>query len=125
MTKQNNGKPTLKPQAAKPAHRNPVAEAERVIADLEAQREQLVAQRAKDDEETKAVSYRAHALHEVGATSALSEITGRAIERDQRLRSLDLAIAEAKQRLATAEHEAARRLIRSPRRRGRERIQES
>jgi hypothetical protein len=97
-----------KPQAVVPeAHAEsllnlttPVAEAAQVLADLEARREKLAAQRLKDDEEMKVVSFRAHALHEAGANTALSEISERAIERDQRIRSLDCAITEARDRSA-------------------------
>jgi hypothetical protein len=89
-----------KPQ---PPVKDPVADAEQVLADLKAQREQLAAERLKDDAEMGRVSFQAHALHELGANRTLSEITERAIGRDQRLRSLDLAIVEAGERLKAAQ----------------------
>jgi hypothetical protein len=97
-----------KQQTAPKPPADPVAAAEQTIADLEAQREKIVTERLKDDEEMRRVSFQAHALHEVGASRTLSEITGRAIERDQRLRSLDLAIAEAGERLGAAKAAEAR-----------------
>jgi hypothetical protein len=90
-------------QQTKPPAIPTVAAAEAVLADLEAQREKIAAERLKDDEEMRRVSFQAHALHEVGAGRTLSEITGRAIERDQQLRSLDCAIAEAAVRVKTAQ----------------------
>jgi hypothetical protein len=88
-----------KPQAAASS----VTAAEQVLADLEAQRENLAAERLKDDAEMGRVSFQAHALHELGASRTLSEITERAIGRDQRLRSLDLAIVEAGERLKASQ----------------------
>jgi hypothetical protein len=88
-----------KQQTAPNPPADPVAAAEQVLADLEAQREELARARAADDAERSKVAYQAHALHELGAVNTLSEITGRAIEREARLRSLDCAIAEAGKRV--------------------------
>jgi hypothetical protein len=90
-------------QQTKPPAIPTVADAEQVLADLKAQREKLTAERLKDDAEMGRVSFQAHALHELGASRTLSEISTRAIERDQRLREIDAAIAEARERLAAAQ----------------------
>jgi hypothetical protein len=94
---------TITKTSPKPPAKDPVVAAEQTIADLEAQREQLAAERLKDDAEMRRVSFQAHALHELGAVNTLSEITGRAIEREARLRSLDCAIAEAAARVKAAQ----------------------
>jgi hypothetical protein len=80
-----------------------VADAEQVLANLEARHEEVARERAADDAERSKVAYQAHALHELGAVNTLSEITGRAIARDQQLREIDCAIAEAAERLKTAQ----------------------
>jgi hypothetical protein len=85
-----------------------VSDAERVLAALEQDRRQLVSARAADDAEMSKHAYQAHALHELGATERLGKITERAIGRDQRLRELDCAIFEARERLAAAKAAEAR-----------------
>jgi hypothetical protein len=87
---------------------DPIAAAEQVLADLDAQRRDLAAARAADDTARSKVAYRAHALHELGAVNTLSEITGRAIARDQQLREIDCAIVEARERLSAAKLVEAR-----------------
>jgi hypothetical protein len=87
---------------------DPIAAAEQVLADLDAQRRDLAAARAADDTARSKVAYQAHALHELGAVNTLSEITGRAIARDQQLREIDCAIVEARERLAAAKAAEAR-----------------
>src|ERR1700737_1248005 len=99
---------TTKQQQPPPPAIPTVADAEQVLADLDAQRRHLAAARAADDAEMSKHAYRAHALCELGATERLDEISKRAIERDQRLRELDLAIAEARERLAAAKAAEAR-----------------
>jgi len=85
-----------------------VESAEAVLAALEEDRRQLVSARAADDAEMSKHAYQAHALHELGASRSLDEISKRAIERDQRLRELDCAIFEARERLVAAQAFEAR-----------------
>src|ERR1700730_10430449 len=87
---------------------HPIPAAEQLLADLDAQRRDLAAARAADDTARSKVAYQAHALHELGAVNTLSEITGRAIARDQQLREIDCAIVEARERLAAAKASEAR-----------------
>jgi hypothetical protein len=99
---------TTKQQQTKPPAKDPIAAAEQVLAALEQDRRQLVSARAADDAEMSKHAFAAHALHELGATERLGKITERAIERDGRLRSLDCAIFEARERLAAAKAAEAR-----------------
>jgi hypothetical protein len=85
-----------------------VASAEAVLAALEQDRRQLVSARAADDAEMAKHAYQSHVLHELGSTERLGEISKRAIERDQRLRELDCALFEARERLAAAKATEAR-----------------
>jgi hypothetical protein len=85
-----------------------VASAETVLAALEQDRRQLVSARAADDAEMAKHAYQSHVLHELGATERLDGISKRAIERDQRLRELDCAIFEARDRLRLAQESEAR-----------------
>jgi hypothetical protein len=94
-------------QQTKPPAIPTVADAEQVLADLEAQRKNLVAARAADDAEMSKHAYQSHVLHELGASRSLDEISKRAIERDQRLRELDCALFEGRERLAAAERAEA------------------
>jgi hypothetical protein len=90
------------PQAPKQPAIPTVESAEQVLAALEQDRRQLVSARAADDAEMSKHAYQSHVLHELGATRSLDEISKRAMGRDQRLRELDCAIFEARERLADA-----------------------
>jgi hypothetical protein len=85
-----------------------VESAEAVLAALEEDRRQLVSARAADDAEMAKHAYQSHVLHELGATERLDEISKRAIERDQRLRELDCAIFEARDRRRLAQESEQR-----------------
>jgi hypothetical protein len=85
-----------------------VASAEAVLAALEQDRRQLVSARAADDAEMAKHAYQSHVLHELGASRSLDEIGKRAIERDQRLRELDCAIFEARDRCRLAQESEQR-----------------
>jgi hypothetical protein len=89
-----------KQQATPPAT---VASAEQTIAALERDRAALVAASAADDAEMSKHAYAARVLHEMGATRALSEISDRAREHDQRLREIDAALVTARSVLKEAQ----------------------
>src|SRR4249919_661691 len=79
-----------------------VATAEEVLAALEQDRAAVVAARAADDTEMRKSAYSARVLHELEASRSLDEIGKRATEHDRRLRELDFAVFEARERLAAA-----------------------
>jgi hypothetical protein len=103
--------PSSKPQLA-PAIPS-VTSATETIAALEAQRKALLAESERDNAEMRRVSYAAHVAHELEAVGSLREITGRGIEREARLRSLDCALVTARTVLGEAQASEAREQDRS------------
>jgi hypothetical protein len=97
-TKTANGKP----QAPK-AQAMTVAEAEAVVSRLQEQREKLVAERSRVENETSKYAYAAHAHGDMKAVEALDQITSNIARLDARVREVDLAIAEAGERLKQAQ----------------------
>jgi hypothetical protein len=96
------------PSKPKPSAIPTVAAAERILSDLDVQRRDLAAARAADDTELKKNAYGARILGELAAIEALRAIGERGRDRDQRIREIDAAIAEAGERLAAAKAAEAR-----------------
>jgi hypothetical protein len=102
---------TKQPTSSKPqppANPDPVATAEATLAALERDRAVLVAARTQDDAEMQKHAYAARVQHELGAIHALSEISGRTLEHDQRLREIDAALVTARSVLKEAQAAEAR-----------------
>jgi hypothetical protein len=95
-----------------------VADAEAVISRLQISREQVVAERAKAEAETGRHAFAAHAQGDQAAVAELDKVAEVIMRHDQKLREIDLALAEAGRMLQQArqaeaaeqDHKAARRL---------------
>jgi hypothetical protein len=80
-----------------------VADAERVICDLEKRKADLLEQRAADDRVLGACSYQAHAHGTKEAVDELDRVTENILRHDTELRSINAAIAEATERVKQAQ----------------------
>jgi hypothetical protein len=95
--------PIAKPKQTKPPAIPTIADAERVLADLDAQRRNLAAARAADDAEMSRVAYGARVLHQLEASRSLREIAARTLEHDQRVKEIDAALVTARSVLKEAQ----------------------
>jgi hypothetical protein len=84
-----------------------VADAEATVTRLQAQREQLLAERAKAEGETGRHAYAAHAQGDMKALEALDEIATSIARLDARIREVGFALAEANRVLLEARQAAA------------------
>ena len=79
-----------------------VEKAEQVLADLNAQRDALIARGHELEERRQAIAFKAHTGSKA-ERSQLDEINSEAVTHDYELKSLDSAIVEATKRLAAAD----------------------
>jgi len=87
---------TMKPEAT------PVADAEQTLVELEQKRAKLVEARTKEDAQMANISSQAHARGDHEANDVFTAIIDRAMRHDAEIRSIDAAIARAKEVLAGA-----------------------
>jgi hypothetical protein len=85
---------------------NKIAKAQAVLADLNAQREKLIARSHELEERRQAIAFEAHTGNKAQRTK-LDEINNEALTQEYEVKSLDSAIAEATRRLAAADQAAA------------------
>jgi hypothetical protein len=84
-----------KQQTAPNPPTNSVADAEQTVARLQEQREKLVAERARAENETSKHAYAAHARGDMKAVEELDQIATTIMRLDAHIREVDLALAEA------------------------------
>jgi uncharacterized protein YajQ (UPF0234 family) len=85
---------------------NPIESAEKTLANLIAKRNKAAALREKDDAELASVSYHAH-TGDRDAVQKLDAIRERSVKREVDIKSLDAAIAMAKQNVEAAKQPEA------------------
>lgn|SRR5262245_49731332 len=86
------------------AKKNGIENATKVLNDLEAKADALVQARADDAAEMAALAYAAH-TGDQRAEERLETLQGRAIKLDLEARNLDIAIMEARKRVAAAQND--------------------
>jgi hypothetical protein len=96
-------------KTGKPATTTSVDDAEATVARLEERRESLLAERLQLESEMGKHSFAAHARSDMKAVAALDEIATKMARIDARLREVDLALAEARERVKAAEAVAAKK----------------
>jgi hypothetical protein len=85
-----------------PSPAEQVAEAERVISELETKRQVLAEKSTEISEERKRLAYGAHAAFDAEASARLSDLRSAAIDAEQQLTELDAALSTARGKLEAA-----------------------